>query len=97
MPKLLANAKNVHIEEVGQCVVVLIKKMFIKLSPADDLSFMQREILEDRIFASCENDRLTCARNRPSADVDPNITQLKLGIRLSRRATNQSAEPRQQF
>ncbi len=46
MPELLANAEDVHIEEVGQCVVIFIEKMFIQLSSTNHLSSMQREIFE---------------------------------------------------
>src|SRR5436190_13795343 len=88
VPEFLANIRDVHIEQVGKGVVVLVEEVLVKHSTGHEFATMQGEVFHQRILASSQDDFLSGARYFPGDSINYNIADLQQGIRLVGAAAN---------
>src|ERR1043166_4910175 len=95
--EFLAQVRNVDVEEVRHRAVVFVEEMFVKRRAGDEFAAMQREILEQRIFARGERHRLAGAQDGAGGDVDGHVADLERIARLVRATAVERAPPGEQL
>ena len=95
--QFFSDAEHMHVHEVGQGVIAFVEEMLVECRARDHCTAVKREVLEDRILARGEGDRLPGAGDGSSARVDDHVAQFESGVRLTRRAADERAQPGEKF
>src|SRR5262245_22866400 len=73
-----ANAENMNVHQIRKGVIAFIEEMFVQFRAANNLAPVQREILEDGIFARCERDGLSGAGDGASPGINDDVPKGKV-------------------
>src|SRR5262245_56106824 len=95
VPKLFTDVRNMHVQKIGESAVVLVEQMLVKNSASNHLAAMERQILNEGIFARGEGNGFACARNVAAGGIDDDVANFDSGAGLVCGAPDESAETSQ--
>ena len=68
--ELLADVRDVDVEQVGEGVVGLVEEMFVEFGAADDAAAVEGEVFDQAVFSRGQRNGLALAADAAGGGVD---------------------------